>query len=97
MKAGVSPDILKNIMQGKSEKPNAEAAARIADFFGVALSDFYAGLVGSGDSEESAALAADTAKITDVVRRLQDQKNRDLVESFARALLQNEEAQKPSE
>lgn len=96
-RADVSYDILKNIKQGKSEKPNAEAAAKIADFFGASLPDFYAGLVFPDDSEEAAALTADTVKITDVVRRLQDQKHRDQVEAFARALLQTEEAQKLSE
>ncbi len=94
-KAGVSYDILKNIMQGKSAKPNAEAAAKIADFFGVSVKDFLAGEV-RGEPDDI-RIQLDVAAITDLVRRLQLPHHRDQVEAFARALLQTEEAQKPSE
>lgn len=94
-KAGVSPDILKNIMQGKSAKPNAEAAAKIADFFGVSVKEFFAGAV---DSDAlTAEVKEDVTAISDLVRRLQRQEHRDQVEAFARALLRTEEAQKSSE
>lgn len=94
VKAGVSPDILKNIMQEKSEKPNAAAAAKIADFFGASVQDFLAGAV-SPDAED-AAVKRDAAAISDLVRRLHPE-HRDQVEAFARALLRTEEAQIPSE
>jgi transcriptional regulator with XRE-family HTH domain len=93
--AGVSPDILKNIMQGKSSTPNAEAAAKVADYFGVSVKDFLAGSVGS--AEDDTSVREDAAKISDLVRRLQRPEHRDQVEAFARALLQTEEAGRPSE
>lgn len=93
--AGVSPDILKNIMQGKSAKPNAEAAAKVADFFGVSVKDFLAGQVNPDDDDTQ--LSKDAAAISDLVRRLHRPEHRDQVEAFARALLQTEEAQRPSE
>lgn len=68
-RSGVSPDILKNIMQGKSAMPNAEAAAQIADFFGVSVRDFLAGAV-SPDTDD-AEIKQDAAAISDLVRRLQ--------------------------
>ena len=95
MGAGVSPDILKNIMQGKSSTPNAEAAARIADYFGVSLKDFLAGRIDSEGTDSR--LREDAAKISDLISRLQRPEHRDQVEAFARALLQTEEAQLPSE
>lgn len=94
-KAGVSPHILKNIMQGKSEKPNAEAAAKVAEFFGVSVKDFLAGSVSV--AADDASIKEDAAAISDLVRRLHRPEHRDQVEAFARALLQTEEAQKPSE
>lgn len=93
--AGVSPDILKNVMQGKSATPNAEAASRVADYFGVSVKDFLAGRV---DAENPGTqVQEDAATISDLVRRLQRPEHRDQVEAFARALLQTEEAQLPSE
>jgi transcriptional regulator with XRE-family HTH domain len=93
--AGVSEHILKNIMQGKSERPNAEAAASLADFFGVSVRDFLAGSVGPAPDLDE--VKRDAAAISDLVRRLRRSEHRDQVEAFARALLQTEEAQKPSE
>lgn len=61
-KAGVSYDILKNISQNKSERPNAEAAARIADFFGASLKDFYSGRV-PATGEEAALMIAVAGKV----------------------------------
>jgi transcriptional regulator with XRE-family HTH domain len=93
--AGVSPDILKNVMQGKSSTPNAEAAAKIADFFGVSVKDFLAGSVDPQGNDIK--VREDAATISELVRRLQRPEHRDQVEAFARALLQTEEAQRPSE
>jgi transcriptional regulator with XRE-family HTH domain len=93
--AGVSPHILKNIMQGKSEKPNADAAARVADFFGVSVKDFLAGNVSV--EADDATIKEDAAAISDLVRRLNRPEHRDQVEAFARALLQTEEAQRLAE
>ena len=95
--AGVSYEILKNIKQGKSEKPNAQSATKIADFFGVSLTEFYAGLVQRDGDEDAAVKARDMAAITEIVRRLQSHEHRELVQTFARALLQSEEARKPTE
>lgn len=95
IQAGVSPDILKNVMQGKSTKPNAEAAAKVADFFGVSVKDFLAGAVSAEVDDQN--MKADVAAISDLVRRLQRREHRDQVEAFARALLQTQEARKLSE
>lgn len=95
VKAGVSPDILKNTMQGKSTKPNAEAAAKIADFFGASVKDFYAGNINPDAGDPT--VRKDVVSITEIVIRLQKPEHRDQVEAFARALLLTEEGQKPSE
>lgn len=96
-RTGVSYDILKNISQNKSEKPNAQAAAKIADFFGVSLIDFYAGRVQPVTDEAAAEVAEDVATVTDLVRRLQDKGHRDQVRAFAKSLLQIEEAEQRPE
>lgn len=41
--ADVSYDILKNASQGRSERPNANAAIKVAAFFDASLEDFYRG------------------------------------------------------
>lgn len=81
--AGVSGDILKNINQGKSERPNAEAASKIAEFFGVTLSEFYEGVVRL-DAEPGAL--RDLLKLTGIASRLPPS---DLarLEAFAEGLL----------
>lgn len=90
IQTGVSYDILKNINQGKSEKPNAAAATKIADFFGVSLSDFYAGRFPDKPSEASVELARDVAQITRSVSALSEE-NRHRVQAFAEALRLTEE------
>lgn len=97
IKAEVSYDILKNISQNKSEKPNAQAAAKIAHFFGVSLIDFYAGRVAPRSDDETAEVAEDVATVTDLVRRLQEKGHRDQVRAFAKSLLQIEEAERQPE
>lgn len=91
VKAGVSYDILKNISQNKSERPNAEAAAKIADFFGASLKDFYAGRVSASSGEDTASIAADTEQLTGLLRLL-EKKHRDQVQEFAKSLLVIQEA-----
>jgi transcriptional regulator with XRE-family HTH domain len=95
IEAGVSENILKNIMQGKSATPNAKAAATVADYFGVSVKEFLDGSV-AADGDE-AATKNDALTISDLVRRLQRPEHRDQVEAFARALLQTEEALRSSE
>lgn len=90
--AGVSPDILKNIRQGKSATPNAEAATKIADYFGVSVKDFLDGKV--GPVTDDAEVRKDAATISDLVQRLERPEHRDQVEAFARALLRTEEAER---
>lgn len=85
--AGVSGDILKNINQGKSEKPNAEAANKIAEFFGLTLAEFYQGVV---RLDGNPMAARDLAKLTAIAATLNPA---DLarLEAFASALAQTEE------
>lgn len=82
---GISYDILKNVSQGKSEKPNAEAAMKVAEFFGVSLSDFYAGNFDALSAETDASLSADVAKVTGALQSL-SKENRLRVQAFAEAL-----------
>ncbi|MDF3607526.1 helix-turn-helix transcriptional regulator [Paracoccus sp. DMF-8] len=91
--AGVSYDILKNINQGKSEMPNAEFAAKVAEFFGASLKDFLAGRVRKLSEEEAAEIAEDVAKVSDIMRNL-EKAHRDQVRAFSLALFQTEEAEK---
>ena len=80
--AGVSGDILKNINQGKSERPNADAADKIARYFGVSLTEFLDGVV---RLEIGPASSRDLAKLNALVARLSlDDQAR--VEAFAEAL-----------
>lgn len=96
-RAGVSYDILKNVNQSKSEKPNALAAAKVADFFGVSVTDFFAGRVDPMPDDEAADVAEDVATVTDLVRRLHQKAHRDQVRTFAKSLLQIEEAERQPE
>ncbi|SEN50685.1 hypothetical protein SAMN04489859_100898 [Paracoccus alcaliphilus] len=94
--AGISPDIMKNISQNKSRTPNAEAATKVADFFGVSLSDFYAGNIPEDIGEDATEIAEDAAKVSGVVRGL-SKESREKVQAFAEALRQTEEAARRSE
>lgn len=96
-KTGVSYDLLKNIKQGKSLKPNAIDANKIADFFGVSWNDFIAGRVPLENDQDAASRDRDAAEIKSLVRQLQVPAHRAKVQAFAEALLQTEQAQKPSE
>ncbi|OOY16740.1 S24 family peptidase [Thioclava sp. DLFJ4-1] len=51
--AGVPYDFLKNVMQGKSQRPNLEDAIKIARYFGVTLEEFLEG----ASAEEPATIA----------------------------------------
>lgn len=82
--AGVSGDILKNINQGKSERPNADAANRIASYFGVTLTEFLEGVV---RPEHGPTAERDLTKLNALVSQLSpDDQAR--VEAFAEALAQ---------
>lgn len=90
MGAGVSYHILKNIDQEKSQTPNAEAASRIADYFGVSVADFYAGNIPKPDGEPDPSLAEDIAGVSTVMRHLHED-SRARVRAFAEALRQTEQ------
>lgn len=90
--AGMSYDILKNTNQAKSEKPNAKAATKVADFFGVSLSDFYAGNIPPSTGEDPVLVAADVEKVSGITRNLQPS-NRDLLKTFAESLFETQEAE----
>lgn len=84
--AGVSVHILKNINQGKSDRPNAEAAQKIAEFFGVTLAEFYSGVVRLDADHEA---TRDFARLSALVARLTEA-DYQRVEAFAEALSRTE-------
>lgn len=94
-RAGISYNILKNINQAKSEKPNAEAATKVADFFGVSLSDFYAGRIPEPNGDDPSELAQDVAKVSGIARNLH-KSNRERLKLFAESLFETEEASRRS-
>ncbi|MDK8874381.1 helix-turn-helix transcriptional regulator [Paracoccus sp. SSJ] len=86
---GVSYHILKNMNQGKSERPNAEAATKIADYFEASLTDFYAGRVAPRSGKDM-SVTDDVAKIKSVMQDLRPE-SRARVQAFAEALRQTDE------
>lgn len=90
-RSGVSYDILKNVNQGKSEKPNAEDATKIADFFEVSLSDFYAGNVRYLGDEVNPEVVQGVAKMNSIMRRLRKPSSHEQLRLFAQSLLRAEE------
>lgn len=93
---GVSYDILKNLNQDKSEKPNALAATKIADYYGASLSAFYEGDIPSDLTAGDTDLAKDAANISWIMRNLRKE-SRDRVKAFAEALRQTEEGPERNE
>lgn len=95
-RAGISYDIIKNANQGKSFRPNAESATKVADFFRVSLSDFYAGNVVPLADDDDEEVAEDVLTVSQSVRRLRKE-NREKVKAFAEALHQTEEVDRQAE
>lgn len=92
--AGVSLHILKNANQGKSRRPNAEAVRDVAKFFGVTVSEFYAGVVRLGSKPGS---VADLSALVAIVSKLKDRHSIARLEGYAQSLVQIEEAAQRSE
>ncbi|MDQ7262236.1 helix-turn-helix transcriptional regulator [Paracoccus sp. PS-1] len=92
---GVSYHILKNMNQGKSERPNAEAATKIADYFEASLTDFYAGRVAPRSGKDMSVMD-DVAKIKNIMQDLRPE-SRARVQAFAEALRQTDEGSQQNE
>lgn len=90
--AGVSYDILKNVRQGKSEKPNPEAAIRVARFFGVSLEDFYRGRVEPGRRDST--LEADKERLRRAILDLSDEVSVEKVADYVETILLAEQARR---
>lgn len=93
-KAGISYDILKNISQGKSSKPNPEAAMNVAAVFGVSLEQFYRGEL--DQPEDDPAMAEDIARLMEAVRSLTDAGSVGRIADYAETVRLAEQAKKQS-
>lgn len=90
--AGVSYDILKNVRQGKSEKPNPEAAMKVARHFGVTLEDFYRGRVEPGRKDST--LEADKERLRRAILDLSDEASVEKVADYLETVLLAEQARR---
>lgn len=87
-RSGVSYDILKNIKQGKSQRPNAEDALKVAGVFRVSLEQFYRGELDA--PEDDPAIEEDMSRLMDAIRAMKGDGSIGKVADFAQIVLDAE-------